>query len=146
MELSRAVSQDDCQLLPHHFHPFLSSPSSTRSSHRHIPSEWRVCVLAPGNQHQGAKPRRLLPRLRLLCLRPCSRGGGRKALGRPWLQPGGGNQISRWERLGCWSRELSAELSLSLLNQSGTKAEPAPKQQGHCLLAGTAAFWVRHAG
>lgn len=58
----------------------------------------------------------------------------------------GGNQISQWERLSCWSQELSVELSLSLLNQGRTKSEPAPEQQDHCPLAGTAAFWVCHTG
>lgn len=73
---------------------------------------------------------------------------GRQEKGsRQAVAPGrGGNQMSRWERLSWRSHELSVELSLSLLNQRGTKTEPDPKQQDHCPLADIAAFWVCHAG
>lgn len=121
-------------------------PFSQAPTPRHILLPCRVCILAPGNQEQWAQPQRRLPWLQQPCPRPRSWGLRRKALGRPWLQAEEGNQISWWERLSRWTQELSVELSLSLLNQSWTKAEPAHKQQDHCLLAGTTAFWVCHAG
>ncbi|TNN42184.1 hypothetical protein EYF80_047646 [Liparis tanakae] len=138
MSLSRAVTQNNCQpdfSLPSPPPP----PAPTTQTHTLGVAGVHLSAWQPGLVR--LRPQRLLPWLRLPCPGLCSRGGGRKALGRPWLQAEGGNQISRWERLGRRSHELSAELSLSLLYQSGTKAEPAPEQRGHCPLAGTAAFW-----
>lgn len=143
MSLSRAVTQNNCQpdfSLPSPPPP----PAPTTQTH----------TLSVAGVHLSAWQ----PGLVGLGLRDCCRGSGCLVRGCAPGEAGeklsaghgsrqrGGNQISRWERLGRRSHELSAELSLSLLYQSGTKAEPAPEQQDHCPLAGTAAFWVCHAG
>ncbi len=59
------------------------------------------------------------------CVRGRTPGGGRKELGRPWLQTEGKNHASRWAR-------PVQGMILTRLNQTQTKEGAGPEPRCHC--------------
>ncbi len=111
------------------------SRSETRTCHvpstpkkkpcRRIPPAWRVCILAPGNQSWVSAGLDRGSRLHD-CVRGRTPGeGGRKELGRPWLQTEGKNHTSRWAR-------PVQGMILTRLNQTQTKEGAGPEPRCHC--------------